>query len=64
MRNHSQVVREAGRQAVADATEVSIHTVHSWVQRGRIPAEHWATFAEHGWSTLDELAQAAASKAA
>lgn len=65
MRTHSEIVRGAGSpEMIAEARGVSIHTVRSWVHRDSIPAEHWAGFASAKWATLDELAQAAAGKAA
>jgi hypothetical protein len=57
MRDHAEIVKAAGIEAVADATGASIHTVRSWVQRESIPAEHWKLFADKGWATLDELAE-------
>lgn len=57
MRDHAEIVKEAGIDAVVEATGASIHTVRSWVQRGGIPAEHWKLFADKGWATLDELAE-------
>ncbi len=61
MRNHSDIVKQAGTpEAVAAACGVSVHTVRSWGQRNSIPSEHWAGFADAGWTTLEELASAAA----
>lgn len=57
MREHGEIVRAAGIDAVASATDVSVHTVRSWIQRESVPAEHWKLFAERGWATLDELAE-------
>jgi hypothetical protein len=57
MRDHSEIVRTAGVEAVADATGASIHTVRSWIQRESIPAEHWKLFAEKEWGSLEELAE-------
>jgi hypothetical protein len=56
MRDHAEIVRTAGIEAVAEATAASIHTVRSWIQRESIPAEHWKLFADHDWATLEELA--------
>jgi hypothetical protein len=56
MRDHPEIVRAAGVEAVAEATGASIHTVRSWVQRESIPAEHWKLFADREWATLEELA--------
>lgn len=57
MRDHDVIVRAAGIEAVAEATDASVHTVRSWIQRGSIPAEHWKLFAEKEWATLHELAE-------
>lgn len=57
MREHSDIVRTAGIDAVAEATDASVHTVRSWVQRESIPAEHWKLFADREWATLEELAE-------
>ena len=57
MREHGEIVRAAGIDAVAEATGASIHTVRSWIQRESIPAEHWKLFAEREWATLEELAE-------
>lgn len=57
MRDHPDIVRAAGIETVAEVTGASIHTVRSWIQRGGIPAEHWKLFADHGWATLEELAE-------
>jgi hypothetical protein len=57
MRKHDEIVRAAGVEAVVEATSASIHTVRSWIQRENIPAEHWKLFADHGWASLDELAE-------
>jgi hypothetical protein len=57
MRDHPEIVKAAGIEAVAEATGASIHTVRSWIQRESIPAEHWKLFAEKAWATLEELAE-------
>lgn len=57
MRDHPDIVRAAGIEAVAKATGASIHTVRSWIQRESVPAEHWKLFADHDWATLEELAE-------
>lgn len=57
MRDHAEIVRAAGVEAVAEATSASIHTVRSWIQRESIPAEHWKLFADHDWATLEEMAE-------
>jgi hypothetical protein len=57
MRDHPEIVRTTGVEAVAEATGASIHTVRSWIQRESIPAEHWKLFADKGWASLEELAE-------
>lgn len=57
MRDHPDIVKEAGIDAVAEATGASVHTVRSWIQRESIPAEHWKLFADREWATLEELAE-------
>jgi len=47
---------------VADVCGVSIHTARSWKNRKRVPSEHWTTFAEQGWASLEELAEAVAKQ--
>lgn len=65
MRTHSDIVASAGKpEEVALRRGVSVHTVRSWIHRKSIPAEHWAGFAADGHATLDELAEAAASRRA
>lgn len=59
MRSHAQIVSDAGKtEAIAIRLGISVHTVRSWVQRNSIPPAHWAGFAEAGWTTLSELADA------
>ena len=58
---HADIIRRAGpAEKVARDRGVSIHTVRSWIQRGRVPAEHWAGFVSDGWATFEELANAVA----
>lgn len=57
MRDHPDIVKAAGIEAVAEATNASVHTVRSWIQRESIPAEHWKLFADKKWASLDELAE-------
>jgi hypothetical protein len=65
MRTHSQIVVAAGKPGeLAMRRGVSVHTVRSWIQRDSIPGEHWAGFAADGHATLEELADAAASRRA
>lgn len=64
MRNHSDIVRDAGAQRLATLTDVSIHTVRSWAQRDSVPSEHWAKLIAANITTADELIAAAAKRAA
>lgn len=64
MRSHSEIIRKADAQAVADLTGASIHTVRSWGQRDSIPSEYWAALIGAGHCTADELIDAAAAKRA
>jgi hypothetical protein len=64
MRTHSDIIRAAGPQRIADLTGASIHTVRSWVQRGSIPAEYWALLVSDEHCTAAELMLAAASRRA
>jgi len=65
MRTHEAIITDAGGpKAVHERHQIggSVHTVTSWHQRKRIPAEHWKAFAEAGLTTLDELASAVAGR--
>ena len=65
MRTHSEIIKSAPQEdEIAEKRGVSVHTVRSWVQRDKIPDEHWAGFAQEGWATLEELAAYAAAKRA
>lgn len=57
MRTHKQIIQTAGAQAVIDRAGlgVSIHTVRSWQQRNRIPAEYWPAIAEAGLAPMPDL---------
>lgn len=33
--------------------------VKQWSRQSSVPGEYWATFADRGWATLEELATAA-----
>lgn len=56
MRTHSEIVAAADCDKIAEMREASVHTVRSWGQRNRIPAEHWPAFVQIGAATLEELA--------
>ena len=55
MRTHPDIVKAIGPDAVAALTGSSIHTIRSWMQRGRIPAEHWLVLVSEGHCTAEEL---------
>jgi hypothetical protein len=61
MRTHSDIAKTAGDKRLQEETGASIHTVRSWMLRGRITPEHWAALAQAGIATLEELAAAAAA---
>lgn len=64
MRTHGQIIKEAGGvSAVAGAVRVSPNTVKQWARLSSIPAPYWRVIADHGFATLDELADDAAAKA-
>lgn len=63
MRTHATILREAGKaEDCAAKRGISIHTFRSWIQRDSIPSEHWQGCVDDGWTTLEELAAAAARK--
>lgn len=64
MRSHSEIIRVAGIDAVIAATLSPENTVRSWVRRDKVPDEHWKRFHDHGFATLAELAEYAATKKA
>ena len=61
MRTHSQIVKDAGTDALPERASiaVSIHTVRSWRARDSIPGPYWQSLVDAGLATLDELAAAA-----
>lgn len=63
MRTHADIIRSRPAAEVSTALGVSLHTVRSWAQRNSIPAEHWAGIRDLGIANLEELAEAAASRA-
>jgi hypothetical protein len=64
MRTHSDIIRDAGVQAVSNLTGKPVSTVSSWAQRDSIPSEYWATLIGNSHATSDELIAAAARRAA
>ena len=60
MTTHQQIIQTAGAAAIRDMLGLeSVHTVRSWAQRNRIPAEWWPDLASAGVATMDELRAAA-----
>ena len=65
MVTHADIVRRAGKvEEIAAARGLSVYVVRSWIARDSIPARHWRSFVEDGHATLEELADAAARRAA
>lgn len=65
MKSHRDIVGQAGTpETVAKVCGVSVHTVRSWMQRNRVPAEHWSALVDAKWATLEDLAAAAAERVA
>ncbi len=65
MRDHRTIIDEAGgSDAVARVLKEPENTVRSWRQRGRISHLQWDRFVAAGWTTLEELAEAARSRRA
>lgn len=64
MRNHADIIRAAGEDAIAAATKAPVNTIRSWVQRNRIPAPQWAALVDAGICTADELMDAIRLRAA
>ena len=64
MRTVNQIVKEAGgAAALANKLCVpSVHTITAWMSRGSIPATKWKALSDHGFATLEELAELAASR--
>lgn len=64
MRTHQQIINDAGGvSGVAQVTGVSANTVKQWRRLDSIPAPYWRTIADHGFATLDELADGVADRA-
>ena len=64
MRDHATIVRDYGAQALVrllSSAGLEIHqsTPQRWADRSSIPGEYWATLAEKGVATLEELAAGA-----
>lgn len=60
MATHQEIIQTAGAANIRDILGLeSVHTVRSWAQRNRIPAEWWPDLAVAGIATLDELRSSA-----
>lgn len=64
MRTHTEIIRAAGEQTIADLTGAPVLTVRSWAQRDSIPSKHWELLVSKEHCTADELMAAAAKRAA
>lgn len=65
MRTHEQIIIEAGGyRDLAKLLNLPEARVRFWARRKAIPAEMWKRTADAGITTLEELAEAAAVKAA
>lgn len=66
MLTHTQIIENAGGTDRERAERLGIkeHQARDWRLRGSIPAEQWLTVVAANLATLEELAAAAAVKAA
>lgn len=65
MRTHFQIIEAAGGyRALAEAIGQPPERARFWRRRKAIPPEQWKAVAEAGIATLEELAEAAATKRA
>lgn len=64
MRSHSDIIKDAGAEAIASIRDVPVNTVRAWAFRDSIPAQHWQALVTENLTTLDELARAAATRPA
>lgn len=63
MRTHESVITEAGGPTkLGKAIGVDGGVVKQWRRLNSIPAPHWRAIVDAGHATLDELADAAASR--
>jgi hypothetical protein len=63
--SHQAIIeRNGGSAAVGRLIEVDPNTVKAWKRLNSIPAPYWHAIANVGAASLDELAEAAARKAA
>jgi len=65
MKHHRDIIRDTGAEAIRSMLGLeSINTVRAWAHRNSIPAEHWSALARAKVATLEQLAEAAAMRAA
>jgi len=65
MKHHRDIIRDTGAEAIRSMLGLeSINTVRAWARRNSIPAEHWVALARAKVATLEQLAEAAAMRAA
>lgn len=64
MRTHAAILKDAEADKLAEHLGLSVNTVRAWRQRDSIPGEYWKQIDGLGIATLEELAEAAASKRA
>ncbi len=62
MRNHRDILRDAGHDRIASLTGRPITTVRSWDQRDSIPSDLWLEISNAGFSSLEELATGSSRK--
>lgn len=61
MKTHREIIADHGERELAALCGVSVHTVRSWKQRGKIPGKYWAPLSRGGKASLSELADVASA---
>lgn len=65
MRTHHQIISDVGGyRALAERLGQPAERVRFWERRRTIPPEQWKAISDAGLATLEELAEAAAERAA
>lgn len=62
MRNHRDILSQAGHDLIVSLTGRPITTVRSWGLRDSIPPDMWLIIANAGHATLEEMAASASRK--
>jgi hypothetical protein len=67
MRSHRAIVQAYGasnlhRDLTGLGVEIAKSTPQRWAERDSVPGEYWALMAQLGAATVEELAEAAATK--